>query len=71
MPLKRQNFRGQSEKNAMHRMSQAERARALAAICGHEHIADLLEVHAQICEQNAARMALKGPGPKRKTPPAG
>jgi hypothetical protein len=60
MPLKRQNFRGQSEKNVMHRMTQAERARTLAAQCGPSVVADLLEVHAQLCERNAASMALKG-----------
>ena len=53
----------------MHRMSQAQLARALAAICGHQHVADLLEMHAYLCEQTAARMALKGLRPKRK--PAG
>jgi hypothetical protein len=60
MRPKRQNFRGQSEKNVMHRMTQAERARTLAAKCGPSVIADLLEIHAQLCERNAASMASKG-----------
>jgi hypothetical protein len=59
MPLKRLNLRGKSEKNAMHRMTQAERARALAAQSGSSLIADLLEAHAQLCERNAAIMAVK------------
>ena len=60
MPLKGLSFRGKSEKTALHRMTQAERARTLAAKCGPSVIADLLEVHARLCEQNAASMASKG-----------
>jgi hypothetical protein len=65
-PLKRQNFNGKSLRNAMHRMTQAERARALAANCGPSVVAELLEVHAQCCERNAASMALRGKAPRRK-----
>ena len=60
MPLKRLNTRGKSEKNVLHRLTQAERARALAAQSGSSLIADLLEAHAQLCERNAANMASKG-----------
>jgi len=60
MPLKRLSFRGDSEKKAMHRMSQAERARTLAAKCGPSVVADLLEIHAQLCEQSASSIASKG-----------
>ena len=59
MPLKRLTFRAKSERSAMHRMTQAQRARALAAKWGPSLIADLLEAHAQICERNAAGMASK------------
>jgi len=58
MELKRLNFRAKSEKNVMHRITQAERARTLAAKCGPSVVADLLETHAQLCERNAASMAL-------------
>jgi hypothetical protein len=58
-PKERQSFRGKSEKNAIHRMSQAERARTIAAMLGDSVVADLLEAHAQLCERNAASMASK------------
>jgi hypothetical protein len=61
MPLKRLSTRGRSEKNVLPRMTQAERARSLAAQSSTSLIADLLEMHAQLCERNAARMAAKGP----------
>jgi len=52
-------------------MTQAERARTLAAKYGPSVIADLLEVHAQLCERNAASMALKGQrGRKLRSPTA-
>lgn len=60
MPLKRLNNRGKSEKNVLHRLTLAERARALAAQSGSSLIADLLEAHAQLCERNAASMTSKG-----------
>ena len=60
VPLERQDFRGKSEPNALHRMTQAERARTLAAKCGPSVIAELLEIHAQLCEQNASGMTSKG-----------
>jgi hypothetical protein len=60
MPLKRLSFRGKSEKTALHRMTQAERARSLAAKFGSSLVADLLETHAQLCEENASRMVSKG-----------
>jgi hypothetical protein len=65
MPLKRQDFTGKSEKNVMHRMTQAKRARALAAKCGPSVVAELLEMHAQLCEQNAASMASKVQGSRK------
>ena len=65
MERKRQTFRGTSVRNAMHRMTQAQRARALAAKWGPSLVADLLEEHAQLCERNAASMAVKG-RPRRK-----
>jgi hypothetical protein len=61
MPPKRQNFKGKSLRNVMHRMTQAERARTVAAQFGPSVVADILEVHAQCCERNAAKMVLKGP----------
>jgi hypothetical protein len=60
MQRKRRTFRGKSEKNVLHRVTQAERARSIAAECGPSVVADLLEMHAQLCEQNASRMAFKG-----------
>jgi tellurite resistance protein len=36
-------------------ISQAERARTLAASCPAPLIAELLEIHAQICERNALK----------------
>ena len=60
MPLKRLSFHGNSEKKAMHRMTQAERARTLAAKFGDSVVADLLEIHAQLCEQSASNVASKG-----------
>jgi hypothetical protein len=60
-PLKRQNFKGKSLRNVMHRMTQAERARTIAAQFGPSVVADILEVHAQLCEQSAARVAPKVP----------
>jgi len=60
VPLKRQSFRGPSEKRVLYRMTQAERARILAAKFGPSILADLLEVHAQLCEQGALSMASKG-----------
>jgi hypothetical protein len=38
---------------AAHLLSQAERARKMAAQCGSIMVADLFEVHAQMCERNA------------------
>ena len=61
MPLKRQSFKGKSLRNVMHRMTQAERARTIAAQFGSSVVADILEVHAQCCARNAAKMVLKGP----------
>jgi hypothetical protein len=37
----------------VHLISQAERARRIASECGSQLIADLFEVHAQLCERNA------------------
>ena len=35
-------------------MSMSERARAIAARCGSEQVAELLELHARLCEKNLA-----------------
>jgi hypothetical protein len=37
----------------VHLYSQADRARRMAAECGSALVADLFELHAQICERNA------------------
>jgi len=58
---KRLDFHGASEKNLTHKITQPERARGLAAQHGPSAVADLLEMHAQLCERNAARMASKVP----------
>lgn len=39
----------------VHLYAQADRARKVAAECGSQLVADLLEEHAQLCEQNALR----------------
>ena len=65
MQPKRQSFRGKTEKIVVHRMSQAERARTIAAQCNSSYVADLLEAHAELCERNAASMALKGRRPHK------
>jgi hypothetical protein len=59
MRLKRQDFPDLSERNALRRMTQAARARALATKFGTSVITDLLEIHAQVCEQNASGMISK------------
>jgi hypothetical protein len=43
----------------VHRITQAQRARTIAASLGHSVVADLLEIHAQLCERSAASMASK------------
>jgi hypothetical protein len=48
-----------SEAKVIHLISQADRARKLAAGCGSSLIAELFILHAQLCEENA-----------RKTPPS-
>jgi hypothetical protein len=59
--ISRVNFRRRSEKNMVHLMTQAERARSIAAQCSSSLVADILEAHAKLCERNAARMAARGP----------
>ena len=39
----------------VHLFTQADRARELASESGSELVADLLEMHAQLCERNAQR----------------
>jgi hypothetical protein len=58
-----------SENKVLHRLTQAERARALAAQSSSSLVADLLEAHAQLCERNAASMASKGPSPSEMRKP--
>jgi hypothetical protein len=36
-----------------HLLTQAERARRMASECGSQLVADLFEMHAQLCERNA------------------
>ena len=55
MPLKRLNFRGKYEKNVLHRMTQAEWARALAAQFSTSLVADLLETHAHLCGKDGCK----------------
>jgi hypothetical protein len=38
----------------VHVMSMPERARAIATRCGSKQVAELLELHARLCEQNLA-----------------
>jgi hypothetical protein len=54
------NRRARKPDKIKHLDQQVERARKMAAECGSPLVADLLEVHAQICERNAkARMSRK------------
>jgi hypothetical protein len=41
-------------------VTQAERARRIASECGSQLIADLFEVHAQLCERNAWLLQQRG-----------
>ncbi|WP_119274570.1 hypothetical protein [Taklimakanibacter deserti] len=41
-------------------LSMPARARALAAQCGSEHVAELLELHARLCERNMEASTRKG-----------
>lgn len=59
MSYKRKTHRGLSTENVTHLMNQAERARNLATRSGSSLVADLLEIHAQCCEENAAQKAKK------------
>ncbi len=51
-PRKRRN---RVSNKVLHLHSQAERARKLASECGSPLIAELLEMHAQLCEANLSR----------------
>jgi hypothetical protein len=46
----------------LHLMSMPERARAIARRCGSEQVAELLELHARLCEQNLAASRGAKPG---------
>ncbi len=49
----RKKPRAQKGNKMVRLLTQAERARKLAAECGSSLVAELYEVHAGICEQNA------------------
>jgi hypothetical protein len=40
------------DNNALPIMSMPARARAIASLCGSEEVAELLELHARLCERN-------------------
>lgn len=67
MPYKvLRRFPEETSPNALREMTQPERARALAANCGSSTVAGLLEVHAQLCEQNAKPKIVR---PRRRNAP--
>jgi hypothetical protein len=53
---------GNDNHTALHlsTMSMPARARAIALQCGSEHVAELLELHARLCERNLAASSRKG-----------
>jgi len=59
-PRGRKRIRGD---RIRHLNIQADRARKMASTCGSSLIADLFELHAALCERNAAARSK----PKRKT----
>jgi hypothetical protein len=61
------NGRIQEERNrSLNRTDQAVRARKLAGECVSPLVADLLEIHARCCEENASKLAAKI-RPRRKS----
>lgn len=53
------SHREASDDNVTYLMSQADRARALAVSSPSPLVAELLNLHAKCCEENAARKAAK------------
>lgn len=51
---------GNDNDKALHLMSMPARARAIALQCGSEQVAELLELHARLCERNLAASSRKG-----------
>lgn len=60
--LHRKGFPGNDNVVALHVMSMAARARALASRCGSERVAELLELHAKLCDRNVAASSGKRRG---------
>jgi hypothetical protein len=53
--------RNRVSNKVLHLHNQAERARKLASECGSPLIAELLEMHAQLCETNSSQAKTSHP----------
>jgi hypothetical protein len=61
MPLGK-GFPGNDNIAALHLMSMAARARDIASRCGSEQVAEILEIHARLCDRNLATTSGKRRG---------
>ena len=59
MQFRSKSHRAANDDNVVHLITQADRARKLAADHGSSILSDLYEMHAQLCEQNASRKTAK------------
>lgn len=53
---------GNDNAAVLHLMSMPEKARAIARRCRSEYVAELLELHARLCERNLAASGGAKPG---------
>jgi hypothetical protein len=49
-----------NDNGALHPLSMPERARIIAAQCGSAYVAELMELHARLCERNLEASSGKG-----------